>query len=530
MDETKLHRPTGAMKDPDDGRDILYRTIAPPTAGEPLPRKFSLRDKLGKAPMQKYGSCVGFAGKNAMQYYLWKATQILRNLSGRFLYGQAKKFDGYAGEGTWPRIMLKVMFGVGAVEDNEWPQEPSPTHEEYIKEPPQEILDKAGETLMNGGFARVLNYQELKDAIYKYGPVLVSLQVLETYDSVGTDGHIKPATGQYNRGGHENIAIGWDDDGNNGTGEIELMNNWDITWGDNGFAFMPLNYMPGTPMPLYDMWLMTDQVDATGTKGAPVNLAYPVDTDKPVVTQAFGANFKDANGQWHYKNAGGHSGIDFRTRDLKNRFITATDDGEVILAANNGYMGLAVIIKHAWGLSYYMHNSKLLVSDGGAAGPGSMVKKGQRIAVPGATGDTGTPPAEHCHFAIKINGVKRPQNSDFVDPTPYFGKENMTKYFRVEQHGKSGIMILEGFSGTLLFENDWTEYQTLLKITGNIENVPLVKIPDGRFFRLNDHGKLGIMVVEGFSGTVLFENAYAEYLTLLQISGLTPTSPEVVLP
>lgn len=523
-------RPTGALPDPKDAKDILFRTIAPPMAGVELPRKFSLRDKQSPVALQKYGSCVGFSGKSAMEYFIWKATQVYKNKSGRFLYGRAKEHDGTPGEGTWPRVMLSVMFALGAPDTAQYPEEPSPTHDDYIAAPPDEIRDIAAEDAMNGGFARVLNCQELKQAIFEHGPVLVTLNVYGTYDAVGPDGHIAPSDGSGYRGGHENVAVGWDDDGAGGVGEIELKNQWDVTWANNGYGFMPLNYQPGAAMPFSDMWLITDLITAANTSGAPVNLGYPVETPTPVITQAFGANFLNPDGSWHYKNAGGHSGIDFRTRDLKNKFITACDDGQVILAGSNGYMGMAVIIKHTWGTSTYMHNSQLLVSDGGAAGNATVVKKGDRIAVPGATGDTGNPPQEHCHFAIKINGVKRPQNSDYVDATPYFGKATMTKYFKVNQAGKLGIMILEGFAGTLLFENDFAEYNTLLKITGGTESAPVVTIPAGKFFRLNDHGKLGIMVVEGFSGTCLFENDFAEYLQLLKISGLTPTSPEVVLP
>jgi hypothetical protein len=56
-------------------------------------------------------------------------------------------------------------------------------------------------------------------------------------------------------------------------------------------------------------------------------------------------------------------------------------------------------------------------------------------------------------------------------------KGNMTKYFKVEDHGKLGIMMLEGFSGTIIFENDFAEYQTLLKITGITDSTPTIKIP-----------------------------------------------------
>jgi hypothetical protein len=53
----------------------------------------------------------------------------------------------------------------------------------------------------------------------------------------------------------------------------------------------------------------------------------------------------------------------------------------------------------------------------------------------------------------------------------------MPKFFKVNDHGKLGIMILEGFSGTIIFENDYAEYQTLLKITGITDSTPTINLP-----------------------------------------------------
>lgn len=103
------------------------------------------------------------------------------------------------------------------------------------------------------------------------------------------------------------------------------------------------------------------------------------------------------------------------------------------------------------------------------------------------------------------------------------------KFYKVNQAGKWGVLILQGLVGTLLFENDFAQYNTLLKIT-NATYLGTINIPAGKFFRIQDGSKSGILVVEGFSGTVLFENNWTEYLTLLQISGLTITSPLVTIP
>lgn len=423
--------PTGAHLSPEDKRDIKFASIHPIGVSGPLPRQFSLRPFMSDIFLQKYGECVGGSARYTLEFYKRKDNINVPTppLSDRFLYGRAKELDGMPNvEGTWPRIMLKVMFGLGAPLFDRWPHEPSPTHADFIAAPPLDVREEAVVNRLNGGFARVMNYAELKEAIFHYGPVMVTLNVYDTYDGVNSTGHIKPSSGAGFRGGHENIAIGWNDD----TQEIELMNQWGTGWGDAGFAFMPRTYQPNTSdNPFTEMWVPMELINAATTAGAPI-LGYPVETNTPFITQRFGERPE------YYAKYGmkGHNGIDFRTIDLVNHYIIAADDGKVVLAANDGGYGLAIRIQHSWGMSIYGHNSKLLVSDTAPDGSATFVKKGQRIAIPGSTGDA---QGEHCHFGIRINGVKNPGFFDWVDPMPYFGKDPMTNAFFFRQGNTFGI-------------------------------------------------------------------------------------------
>lgn len=513
--------PTGALRDPEDKRDILFSSLVPATMAVDLPRKFSLRNKVWfKAFAQKYGSCVGCSGRYLMQYLRGELYGDKTLLSERFIYGRAKELDGQPSEeGTWPRICLMGMFGNGAAKLTQWNNNNTPTHAEFIKSPPDDIRESAILNILGGGAVRVTSFEEMKRAIFMGSPVMVTLQVFETYDDIEDDGQIKPSDGSGARGYHENIAIGWDDD----TGEIELMNSWGQSWGDDGFGFMPLNYSPYSNFPLMDMWAISQLVSAAVTSGAPIELGYPVDTANPYVTQSFGARPE------YYAKYGmsGHNGVDFRTIGT-SRYILAAADGEIISCnPSDGGYGKSIRIKHPWGMSIYAHNSQFLVSPLDNYGNATKVTRGQRIAVAGTTGDSS---AEHCHFGIRINGVKNPGFLDWVDPSPYFKEKSMTKRFRIKQGPAMGILILEGFSGTGLFESNWAEYQTLLKISNDMASAPLIEVPAGKFFRIDDHGKAGILVIDGFSATVIFEDNFEDYKKLLEISGMTMSSPLVLVP
>lgn len=106
----------------------------------------------------------------------------------------------------------------------------------------------------------------------------------------------------------------------------------------------------------------------------------------------------------------------------------------------------------------------------------------------------------------------------------------MAKFFKVQQGSKSGIGVSEGFSLSLLFEDKAEDYAELLKLVNMPPDAPTVQIPAGKFFKLQDGGKLGILVVEGFSGTGLYENDYMEYKTLLKITGVPDKAPTVSVP
>ena len=109
-----------------------------------------------------------------------------------------------------------------------------------------------------------------------------------------------------------------------------------------------------------------------------------------------------------YRNTGirgaskNHQGIDIAVP--YGTPIYAADGGTVTFSGYKGAMGYVVIIDHGNGyVTYYEHNSSLLVS------AGAHVYKGQQIA---KAGRSGVASGVHCHFGIQRNGV-------YVNPLNY---------------------------------------------------------------------------------------------------------------
>lgn len=133
----------------------------------------------------------------------------------------------------------------------------------------------------------------------------------------------------------------------------------------------------------------TEKVVAVGTKEKPSwvatgSLQWPVYGN---ITSYFG--YRSIFGSYSL-----HRGLDIACS--YGTAISAADGGTVTFAGWDGTYGQLVVINHGNGyVTYYAHNSSLLVS------VGDKVYKGQTIAKAGSTGrSTGT----HCHFEVHVNG------------------------------------------------------------------------------------------------------------------------------
>ena len=134
----------------------------------------------------------------------------------------------------------------------------------------------------------------------------------------------------------------------------------------------------------------------TGTTPRPVTASngYFIWPVRGTITSNFGG--RNLWGSYDF-----HLGLDIACRS--GTAIKAADGGTVIKSGWSGSYGKLVAIRHDNGyVTYYAHNSELLVS------VGQKVYQGQIIARSGATGNVSGP---HCHFEVRINGTSvNPRN------------------------------------------------------------------------------------------------------------------------
>jgi murein DD-endopeptidase MepM/ murein hydrolase activator NlpD len=124
-------------------------------------------------------------------------------------------------------------------------------------------------------------------------------------------------------------------------------------------------------------------------------LGFP--TANPVITSPFGYRIHPIYGDRRL-----HAGVDFRA--ATGTAVLAAGDGTVVFAGWMSGYGNTVIIDHGGQIAtLYGHNSALAVS------VGEKVKRGERIAAAGSTGNSTGP---HVHFEVRVGGTP-------VDPMGY---------------------------------------------------------------------------------------------------------------
>lgn len=134
-----------------------------------------------------------------------------------------------------------------------------------------------------------------------------------------------------------------------------------------------------------------------GFKGNGGSMGLPVDGAR--LSSGYGSRIHPITGKRKT-----HTGVDFAAPQGTD--IHAAQDGVVIVAEWWSGYGNTVIIDHGdnvWTLYGHIRNGGIKVEKG------QTVKKGEKIAEVGSTGNSTGP---HCHFEVRINGSP-------VDPMPY---------------------------------------------------------------------------------------------------------------
>jgi len=235
----------GAIKSPPDYRDIYVGQL-----GLPIETPATYFVDVVNLPIwyqRAIGACVGHAAAKYKQKLDEIDTGIIVPLSARFLYALAKCRDGIAGEGTYPRLVAKILYDEGCATEATCPNDTLLIHEEYVyrrneNNIPKSAKDEAYKAKISG-YAFVNNdLQSIKQAIVNSNGFVSLVQVSARWytDALGNitwdkDKILPNFPSPDTISGHEIYIYGYRTTASDV--EIHYINSWSDKWADCGKGY-----------------------------------------------------------------------------------------------------------------------------------------------------------------------------------------------------------------------------------------------------------------------------------------------------
>lgn len=227
---------TGSLISKKDYRDIPVSAAigAPPVS---FPKEFFLDISLLPVWNQrKHGSCVGHATAKKHQKDEVDETGKAVKLSPRFIQAICKALDEYEGEGTYPRIAMKVWKEYGCATENTVVNDSALPYEAYVYQRnlsliPQPAFEEARKYRIKSYAAVGLTKAELMHAITNTNGVMLSLDTGDTWHG---DEQLPIAPPTELTGRHLVYLYGWETVQEKTV--FHFINSWGTKWGEKGIG------------------------------------------------------------------------------------------------------------------------------------------------------------------------------------------------------------------------------------------------------------------------------------------------------
>ncbi len=248
-------------------RKILELTGLP-LGGKSRSRKKSPGDPPEKADLREWaspvedqgalGSCTAQAGAGVIEYYERKSFGRHIEASRLFLYKVTRNLMKMTGDtGAYLRLTMGAMVLFGVPPEEYWPY--TDDEREFDREPPAfcYAFAQSYQTIKyyrhdppEASRPDVLN--RLKTYLAAGHPAMFGFTVYNSIDQAGGTGRIPfPTEKEGIEGGHAVVAMGYDDKmvirntyGSSETkGAFLIRNSWGREWGDEGYGWLPYEYV-----------------------------------------------------------------------------------------------------------------------------------------------------------------------------------------------------------------------------------------------------------------------------------------------
>ncbi len=137
--------------------------------------------------------------------------------------------------GCWPVTALRIDRGWGNPGEERWPYDGSA--EAWPPEEPANI-DEYAKEFRRFAYQRVRSVDECKEAIFRRGTIVVSVDITESWFNASNGEIPLPENQNEIIAGHGFAMVGYDDR----TKKFRFVNSWGVDWGDKGYGYLPYEY------------------------------------------------------------------------------------------------------------------------------------------------------------------------------------------------------------------------------------------------------------------------------------------------
>jgi len=214
-----------------------------------IPNRLDLRTKFSQVYDQgKFGSCTANALCSIYEYDTidFKSSRLFLYYNERLLINETDVDNGaYLSDGIFT---LKTF---GLCEEKDWPY----VIENLFRRPSDYIYQKAKMNFVIDAFSINNDLTTIKYWLNKNEPIALGISIYSNFMnfSAARSGNIGlPTTSDKFIGGHAVVLCGYDDV----TSRFILRNSWGSYWGDNGYFYLPYDYITNDDL-CSDLWIIT---------------------------------------------------------------------------------------------------------------------------------------------------------------------------------------------------------------------------------------------------------------------------------
>lgn len=232
-----------------------YVAKASRRGGKSLPPRVDLRPHMTEVESQeRTSSCVANAVAGAYEYLAKRHLgDDSYNVSRLFIYYNARAAQGMEGEdaGSFIADAVESLKEYGACSEETWEF----SEDIILEEPSEEAYEEASAFLVEDFEVVPLDLNAWKSALAEGYPIIFGVSLYESFDKA-RKGKIPLPTdkeaGRGAHGAHAMLCVGYSD-----KDEMFIVrNSWGTDWGDNGYCYIPYDYMMSDKHNLGDNWII----------------------------------------------------------------------------------------------------------------------------------------------------------------------------------------------------------------------------------------------------------------------------------